>query len=96
MIYPGGILKSRTTTQFRKAFAELPIQVQKQAREAYLQFKSDPTYPSLHFKKVHQSLPIYSVRINKSYRAVGQMDKDTVIWFWIGSHTEYENLLTHF
>lgn len=89
-------MKSRTSTQFRKAFVELPEQVQKQTRAAYCQFKSDHTYPSLHFKKVHHTLPIYSVRINKNYRAVGQIDRDTIIWFWVGSHTEYESLLAHF
>jgi hypothetical protein len=78
-------LKSRTTKGFRKLFAELPKQVQEQTRAAYRQFKEDPSYPSLRFKKVHLELPIYSARISKSYRAVGQLDGDTVIWFWVGS-----------
>ncbi|WP_449363080.1 ParE family toxin-like protein [Trichothermofontia sichuanensis] len=38
-------------------------------------------------------LPIYSARISKSYRAIGQLDGDTVIWFWVGSHAEYDRLL---
>ncbi|REJ41607.1 MAG: hypothetical protein DWQ54_11695 [Microcystis flos-aquae TF09] len=46
--------------------------------------------PSLRFKKVHPQLPIYSARINRDYRAVGQLEDDTVIWFWVGSHTEYD------
>ena len=74
-------------------FAELPAQVQEQTRKAYRQFKQDPNYPSLRFKKVHPQLPIYSARINKDYRAVGQLEGDTVIWFWIGSHTDYDLLL---
>lgn len=87
-------MKSRTTAQFRKAFAELPEQVQEQTREAYHQFKEDPSYPSLRFKKVHPELPIYSARISKNYRAVGQLDGNTVIWFWVGSHAEYDKLLS--
>ncbi|AFZ31121.1 hypothetical protein Glo7428_2619 [Gloeocapsa sp. PCC 7428] len=87
-------MKSRTTTQFRKAFADLPEQVQEQAREAYRQFKQDPNYPSLRFKKVHPELPIYSARISKNYRAVGQLDGDAVIWFWVGSHAEYDKLIS--
>jgi hypothetical protein len=47
----------------------------------------------LRFKKVHPKLPIYSARINKDYRAVGQLEDDTVIWFWVGSHAEYDLLL---
>ena len=73
-------MKSRTTSEFRKLFANLPKQVQDQTRIAYRQFKEDPGYPSLRFKKVHPELPIYSARISRNYRAVGQLDKDTVIW----------------
>ncbi|WP_442951447.1 ParE family toxin-like protein [Oscillatoria sp. CS-180] len=86
-------MNSRTTTEFRNLFASLPKQVQEQTRAAYRQFRDDPSYPSLRFKKVHPKLPIYSARINKSYRALGQLDGDTVIWFWVGSHAEYDRLL---
>jgi Txe/YoeB family toxin of Txe-Axe toxin-antitoxin module len=57
------------------------------------QFQKNPNYPSLRFKKIHPTLPIYSARINKDYRAVGQLDQNTIIWFWIGSHAEYDALL---
>ena len=80
-------MKSRTTTEFRKLFADLSKQVQEQTRAAYRQSKEDPSYPSLRFKKVHPELPIYRKR------RVGQLDGDTVIWFWVGSHAEYERLL---
>lgn len=86
-------MKSRTTIEFRRLFADLPKAVQEQTRVAYRQFKEDPSYPSLRFKKVHPELPIYSARISKNYRAVGLLDGDTVIWFWVGSHTEYDRLL---
>lgn len=86
-------MKSRTTKEFRKLFAGLPKQVQEQTRAAYRQFQEDPSYPSLRFKKVHPALPIYSARISKSYRAVGQLEEDTVIWFWVGSHADYDKLL---
>ncbi|WP_030006110.1 MULTISPECIES: hypothetical protein [unclassified Picosynechococcus] len=87
-------MKSRTTAKFRKALANLPNAVQKQARHAYRQFQEDPAHPSLRFKQVHPKLPIYSARISKNYRAVGQQDGDTIIWFWIGSHAEYDKLLS--
>jgi hypothetical protein len=51
-------------------FADLPAQIQDRTRKAYRLFQQDPNYPSLRFKKVHPTLPIYSVRINKDYRAV--------------------------
>ena len=74
-------------------FGDLSKPIQEQTRKAYRQFKQDPSYPSLRFKKVHPQLPIYSARINRDYRAVGQLEEDTVIWFWVGSHAEYDLLL---
>jgi hypothetical protein len=44
-------VKSRTTIQFRQAFAKLPEQVQTQTRPAYRQFKKNPGHQSLRFKK---------------------------------------------
>jgi mRNA-degrading endonuclease RelE of RelBE toxin-antitoxin system len=89
-------VKSITTPQFRQMFADLPKQIQDRTRRAYRQFQQDPSYPSLRFKKVHPKLPIYSVRINKDYRAVGQLDEDLIVWFWVGSHAEYDLLLDNF
>jgi len=86
---------SHTTERFRKALAELPDYVKRQARNAYKQFRDDPYHPSLHFKKVHQEKSVYSARISDDYRAVGVKKGDTLIWFWIGPHHEYERLLYH-
>jgi hypothetical protein len=87
-------VKSRTTARFRKAFAELPVSAQKQARDSYRRFQKDPWHPSLRFKPTHTALPIYSARVGKGYRAVGQRDESGVVWFWIGSHAEYDKLLS--
>jgi hypothetical protein len=86
---------SHTSERFRKLFAQLPGYVRKQAREAYEQFVKDPYYPSLHFKKVHSTKPIYSVRINIDYRALGVhiISENEIVWFWIGPHDEYDKLL---
>ncbi|WP_414574629.1 hypothetical protein [Anabaena sp. CCY 9402-a] len=89
-------MKSRITTQFRQAFADLPEQIQEQTREAYRLFRQNPSHPSLRFKKVHPELPIYSARISKSYRTVGQLEGDTIVWFWVGSHADYNKLLSLF
>ncbi len=44
-------------------------------------------------KRVHSKMPIFSVRITKDYRAVGIQKDGEMIWFWIGSHGDYEKLL---
>ena len=84
---------SHTTERFRKLYGSLPEQIRKQAKETYRQFKEDPYYPGLHFKRIHSSLPIYSVRITQDYRAVGIQQNNEIIWFWIGSHSDYNKLL---
>ena len=86
-------MKSVTTERFRKAFDLLPEPIQQKARAAYKKWQLDPTHPSLNFKKVHSTEPIYSVRIDLKYRALGVKDRTTLIWFWIGSHEEYNNLV---
>ncbi|MGH2498015.1 MAG: hypothetical protein ACRDIV_25215 [Ktedonobacteraceae bacterium] len=85
-------MKSIRTKQFHKLFEQLPVHVQKQAREAYQLFKQNPYHPGLHFKRIDPQAPIYSVRISLGYRAVGRYEGDTIIWFWIGSHADYDRL----
>jgi len=53
----------------------------------------DPAHPSLAFKRVHATEPIYSVRVSRGYRALGLRERDLVTWFWIGSHADYERTL---
>ncbi|RIZ68432.1 MAG: hypothetical protein D0530_12125 [Methylococcales bacterium] len=48
---------------------------------------------ALFFKRVGKQQPIYSVRIGKGYRATGILQKDVIIWFWIGHHDIYDRLL---
>jgi hypothetical protein len=87
-------VKSRTTRQFRRSFEELPERVQQQAREAYELFLSNQRHPSLQIKKVHPSLPIYSARISRDYRAVAVVKDSDWLWFFIGTHAEYDSLLS--
>ncbi|MEZ8217600.1 ParE family toxin-like protein [Fervidibacter sacchari] len=86
-------MKSHITAQFRRAFQSLPAHVQERARAAYRLFSQNPYHPSLQFKQVHPTKPIYSVRVTRDVRALGIKEDDTIIWFWIGSHDDYERLL---
>ena len=86
---------SRTTEKFRALYESLPAPVQEKARAAYARWSNDPDHPSLRFKKVHTVLPVYSVRIDLDYRAVGILDAGVIVWFWIGSHAEYVKVLRH-
>ena len=89
-------MNSHITDKFRKAFAEMPADVQKQARQAYRLFIENPYHPSLRFKPIHPTRPIYSVRIGMDYRAIGIRNGGDIIWYWIGSHAEYDKLIRQF
>ena len=56
-------------------------------------WKENPRHPGVQFKRVDDEEPVYSARVSDAYRAVGILEGDTVIWYWIGSHDEYERLL---
>jgi hypothetical protein len=86
-------VKSVTTAKFRKAFEKLSPAVQQKAKEVYNTWKKNPYHPSLHYKQIHQTQPIFSVRVSLSYRALGVKEDETMIWFWIGSHEEYNKLI---
>ena len=86
-------MNSRTTARFRRLYAALPERVRHQAREAYRTFQRDTSHPSLRFKPVHQTLPIYSARVGLGYRALAVRQGAGWVWFWIGAHAEHERLL---
>jgi len=37
---------------------------------------------------------IWSVRVSRGYRAVGTLEGDTVTWFWIGGHSDYDRFFS--
>ena len=88
---------SRLHPSFRRAFERLPSEVQRRARAAYRRFAADPAHPGLQFKRLHASLDLWSVRVTESYRAVGVRttveSEDRIVWFFIGTHAEYDKLL---
>jgi hypothetical protein len=86
-------VRSFTTPSFWKAYRQLDEETRKRARKAYRLFTSDPTHPSLAFKKVHPTEPVYSARVSLDHRAVGIRDGDAVVWIWIGAHDAYERFI---
>lgn len=70
--------------------------MQREARQAYKLFAQNPNHPGLHFKRIHKTEPLYSVRIDRDYRAVGLYEDDEITWDWIGSHADYDHLLSRY
>jgi hypothetical protein len=86
-------VRSRATPRFWAAYRELPPDVRDDARKAYRLFRENARHPSLHFEKVHDRDPIYSIRVTLGYGAFGLLEDEEITWFWIGTHAEYDRLL---
>ncbi|ACI99340.1 hypothetical protein [Rhodospirillum centenum] len=87
-------MKSQTTIDFWACYAGLPREVKRTPVRAYRLWRENPRHPGLHFKCVNVDAAVYAVRIGIHWRALGIVDGDTVTWFWIGSHADYDRLLS--
>jgi len=84
-------MRSRAVSSFWLGYHKLPAQTRRHAVKQYNLWLENPSHPSVNFKKVGK---FWSARVTGSYRAVGVMDGDTIIWFFIGTHAEYDKLLS--
>ena len=83
-------MKHFASPEFWKCYRALPESVQALADKCFALLKSEPRHPSLHFKRVGR---YRSVRIGLYFRALGVDVTEGVLWFWIGSHADYDKLL---
>jgi hypothetical protein len=81
----------RATPEFWECYAELPKTIQKKADKNFQLLKSNPRHPSLHFKSIGEG---WSVRIGIDWRALALKSENGFDWFWIGSHEEYDKLIS--
>ena len=86
-------MKSATLPSFWSAYGSLEEELRRRARKAYQLWAENPFHPSLHFKCINSDEGIWSVRVSLGYRALGVWEGDTVTWFWIGGHDEYEQFI---
>ena len=89
---PVGLLTCETPRK-PAVLAFLPRAVESRAtagRPDYKLLKDNPSHPSLHFKKVGQ---FWSVRVGLHDRAIAVDAVTDLVWFWIGSHADYDRLL---
>lgn len=83
----------RTAEEFRNVFFKLPKEMQSIAKNKFKLWKENHNHQSLRFKQIHSREKIYSLRISSNYRALGVKKDDVLIWFWIGSHTDYDKII---
>jgi mRNA-degrading endonuclease RelE of RelBE toxin-antitoxin system len=78
-----------TSPSFWEQYARLPAYIQELADKNFELLKTNPRHPSLHLKKVG---PYWSVRVGIKYRAVAIEIQEGLLWFWIGTHAEYDQV----
>ena len=83
-------MKHFASPQFWRLYRQIPPEVRALADKNFQLLKADPKHPSLHFKKIGR---LWSVRVGAHYRALGLDKTEGVVWFWIGSHADYDKLL---
>ncbi len=87
------------TREFKDLFAKLPKRIQELAKAAYRQFRANPDHPSLRRHSLEDSdkgrhrAGSFSVSITMRYRAIYAVDGTVNVWYWIGSHNDYENFV---
>ena len=83
-------MNHHASSAFWACYRALPPVVRELADKNFSLLKQDPLHPSLHFKRIGR---YFSVRVGQHYRALGVEGPDGVLWFWIGSHADYDRLL---
>ncbi|MFQ5774767.1 MAG: hypothetical protein ACE5GS_09640 [Kiloniellaceae bacterium] len=86
-------MRARATPEFWDCFDKLPLEIQGRARKAFELWQANYLHPSLHFKRVKAREPVFSIRVSRGWRALGMLEDDTLVWFWIGSHSDYDHLI---
>ncbi len=72
---------------FWEAYQKLPLRIRDLADKNFDLLKSNPKHPSLRLKKVGR---FWSARVGLGYRALAVEVDDGLLWFWIGSHADYD------
>ena len=83
-------MKHFASPQFWRHYHQLPAEVRALADKNFQLLKANPNHPSLHLKKIAR---LWSVRVGAHYRALGLDKPEGIVWFWIGSHADYDRLL---
>ena len=84
-------MNHKTASSFWECYEKFPLETRNLADKSFQLLKDNPSHPSLQFKKVGK---VWSARVGAHYRAVAIPIDDGFLWIWIGSHAEYDKLLS--
>ena len=78
------------TPEFWFRRRQLPDEIRTLADRCFEVMRTDPRHPSLRLKKVGK---FWSVRVGLHYRALARDRAEGLVWFWIGPHDQYDQLI---
>jgi hypothetical protein len=79
------------TPEFWFRYRRLPAEAGALADRCFEMLQGDPHHPSLRLEKVGA---FRSARVGPRIRAPGRDRAEGLVWFWIGPHDRYEELIT--
>ncbi len=89
--------KNSRSREFKSLFDRLPERIQRLAVAAFQEFRKNPDHPALRRHRLNVShkgqhrAGSFSVSITKKYRAIYVEADGDNLWYWIGTHNDYEN-----
>jgi hypothetical protein len=83
-------MRHRASRSFWRSYHQLSKSAQGLADKNFQLLKANPAHPSLHFKSVGR---YWSARVGAHHRALAVKENDDLVWFWIGTHAEYNDLV---
>lgn len=83
-------MKHFASPDFWALYEELPLKAKKSANKQFKLLKENPTHPSLYIKKIGK---YWAARVDLNHRALAVHAGESLVWFWIGNHRDYEKLI---
>ncbi len=86
----------RASAGFWKSYDALPEEIRGRADKQFELLKANPQHPSLRLKKIgdREGHEVWSARITLKYRALAIKLPEEFLWFWIGEHGVYDELIS--
>jgi hypothetical protein len=78
------------TPEFWYHYRQLTPENRELADGCFQLLRADPRHPSLRLKKVGE---FWSARVGLRFRALASDRAEGLVWFWIGGHDRYEQLI---
>jgi hypothetical protein len=85
-------MKHRASKKFWQHYHRLPVAIQDLADKNFALLKANPQHPSVQFKNVGR---MWSARVGAHFRALAVESGPELVWFWIGTHAEYNRIIKH-